>query len=76
MVRKNKFVTEMILNVDCQRMGIFVIIFFLTFRLPTLLTNVFVKDKNIKFSSRKYKKMRQIYSDVNNKLYKREVRKK
>ena len=54
--QRDKFVTEIIVNVDCQHMGIFVIIFFFTFRLPTLLTNASLKNKNIKFNPSKYKK--------------------
>ena len=48
--QRDKFVTEMIVNVDCQHRGIFVIIFFLTFQLSTMLTNESLKDENTKFS--------------------------
>jgi len=50
---RDKFVTEMIANVDCQHKDIFVLIFF-TFRLPNLLTNTFLKDENAKFRCDKY----------------------
>jgi len=51
MAQRDKVVIEMIVNMDCQHKGIFVIIFFLTFRFPTSLTNATLKDENTKFTT-------------------------
>ena len=80
MARRDKFVTEMIVNVDCQDKSIFVIIFFLTFRLPASLTNASLKDENAKFSPQKYKKCDKyiwtlIMNCIGEKLGKKELKK-
>ena len=80
MTRRDKFFTEMIVNVDYQHRGIFVIIFFWTFHLLTPLTNASPKDENTKFSLRKYKKcdkyIRTLIIDcIGEKLGKKELKK-